>query len=53
MSQKQAGLLINLLALSTDPELTDVRYRLTCKYIQAGYPGDWSNSTTYHPRFTR
>ena len=53
MTQKQVGLLINLLVLATDPELAAVRYRLTCKYIQAGYPGTWISNTVYRPGFTR
>ena len=53
MTGKQAGLLISLLHLSTEPELADVRYRLTCKYIQAGHPGTWIDNITYHPRFNR
>jgi len=37
MTQKEAGLLVNLLALEMGPDASELRYRLITKYIQAGY----------------
>ena len=37
MTQKEAGLLVNLLTLEAGPDASELRYRLVTKYIQAGY----------------